>query len=99
MTIGERLRLLVALVPGLSLRELAGLIGVSPAYPSLIASGVRGNISTNIARDIARVFGTTTDFIVSGIGIAPTAAEAMQAVEAARAALRAAAPTGTEGGV
>lgn len=86
MTLAERLRLLCSLVPGLSLRELAGLIGVSPAYPSLIASGARPNIRTDIAANLARVFGTTTDFVVSGIGDPPSAEHALAAVEEARAA-------------
>jgi transcriptional regulator with XRE-family HTH domain len=68
----------------LSLRELAGLAGVSNAYPSLIESGQRENIGADILAKLAGVLGTTIDYLLTGAGGAPSQRRVRAAVKAAR---------------
>jgi hypothetical protein len=85
-TLAERLTLLVSLVEDLSLRELGRLIGVYETYPGLIASGERPKIGGTVAAEIASLFGTTTDFVLLGVGEPPTREVAAAAVAAKRVA-------------
>ena len=71
---------------GLSPRELGSLAGLqSPAHVSMIERGERGNaLSATVATALARVLGCTAEHLVDGLGIAPTPAQSLAAVEAAR---------------
>jgi transcriptional regulator with XRE-family HTH domain len=70
----------------LSCRELALIIDSSPAYPSLIEAGKRPRIGAGLAGEIARVFGTTIDYLVSGVGRPPAKETLQKAVARARTA-------------
>jgi transcriptional regulator with XRE-family HTH domain len=86
VSLASTLKSLVALAPNLSLRELARIADVSDAYPSLIASGERERIGTDVAQKLAAVLGTTIDYLVSGNGRPPSKARVGAAVTAAREA-------------
>lgn len=86
VNIGERLRALRHLVtPPMSLRELARIIGVSPAYPGLIESRKEADIGATVAVSIAKTFGATVGYLVTGDGKPPTRKQAEAAVAQARA--------------
>lgn len=85
-SIGERLKTTRLIAGDLSSRELGWLADVSETYPALIESGLRKVISAPIAARIAAVLGTSTDFLVSGTGTAPTKRQVLRAVAAARIA-------------
>lgn len=68
----------------LSLRELAALSDLSPTYPSLIESGARPNVGSEKLGRIAKVLGTTIDFLMTGTGPAPTEKRVRAAVRVAR---------------
>jgi transcriptional regulator with XRE-family HTH domain len=86
VTLAVRLKELVGMVEGLSLRELAGLAGISKAYPSLIASGERTKIGGDVAQKLAGVLGCTIDFLLKGAEPAPTREQVQAAVTTAREA-------------
>ncbi len=86
VSLAERLKLLVGMVDGLSLRELARIARVSEAYPSLIVSGERENIGTDVARKLAVTLGCSIDYLATGTEPAPTKEQVAAAVEIARAA-------------
>jgi transcriptional regulator with XRE-family HTH domain len=88
MTFAERLKF-ARLLTGLSARRLAELAGVSPGYPGHLESGRRQNPPSAALSDIARVLGTTMDWLLNGAGAAPTEAEANAAVAAAEAEFKA----------
>ena len=70
---------------GLSPRELGSLAGLqSPAHVSMIERGERPRLSATVATALARVLGCTAEHLVDGLGSAPTPAQSLAAVEAAR---------------
>lgn len=86
MTFAERLKFARQLT-GLSARRLAELAGVSPGYPGHLETGRRQNPPSAALSDIARVLGTTMDWLLNGVGAAPTEAGSKAAVAAAEAEL------------
>lgn len=70
---------------------------MTPGYTSLIESGKRANIGARTVDAIARVIGTSLDWLIRGDGDAPTDAEIARAVESAHRARLEVQRTGTEG--
>lgn len=87
-TIGSRLAALRGLsrLKATELGELAGLN--SPAHVGLIERGGRPNVAATTAVELARVLGTTAEYLTTGRGTPPTENEVHAAVELARAAHR-----------
>ncbi len=86
-TIGSRLteRRIAA---GLERPELGELAGLSPALVGMIERGDRTNIAATTATSLARVLGTTAEYLVDGVGAPPSDAEVYAAVARARSAVR-----------
>jgi transcriptional regulator with XRE-family HTH domain len=83
---GLRLRKLREMA-GISPRDLADLVGVSPGYPGHIESGRRrGRLGAEIAPKFAAVLGCTFEYLVFGTEPEPTKEQVQAAVTAARAA-------------
>ncbi len=84
-TIGSRLceRRVAA---GLERSELSELAGLSPALVGMIERGDRTNITAATAVSLARVLGTTAEYLVAGEGAPPSVSEVQAAVARARAA-------------
>lgn len=82
-SVAERVRT-IRLRAGLSARELSELAGVSNAYVTLLESGRRSAPSHEIVSSIARVLGTTSDWLSQGIGPAPKASVTLAAIAKAR---------------
>jgi transcriptional regulator with XRE-family HTH domain len=100
MTFAERLKFARQLT-GLSARRLAELAGVSPGYPGHLETGRRQNPPSAALSDIARVLGTTMDWLLNGVGEAPTEEAAKAAVALAESEFQARVPdadpsTGTD---
>jgi transcriptional regulator with XRE-family HTH domain len=70
----------------ISQRDLGKLAGLSETYPALIESGRRPDPGSDVVGRLAQVLGTTTDYLILGVGSPPTEEEAKASVEAARAA-------------
>jgi transcriptional regulator with XRE-family HTH domain len=82
---GERLKAARELAGDLSARELGALAGVAETYPALIESGVRNKRpGAEVVSKLANVLGTTVDFLLLGVGDAPSARQVTRAVAAAR---------------
>ena len=73
---------------GLERSELGELAGLSPALVGMIERGDRTNITAATAVSLARVLGTTAEFLVAGEGSPPSAVEVAAAGARARAAVR-----------
>jgi len=84
MDLSDRLRAL-RLESGLSAAQLSELAGLSPAHVSIIERGERPNVAATTATALARVLGTCAEYLVDGVGDAPTADAVRAAVERARA--------------
>lgn len=69
---------------GLSARELSKLAGVSNAYVTLLEGGRSAAPSQAIVARLAKVLGTTSDWLGSGIGVAPSPKLLAEAVARAR---------------
>lgn len=84
-------------IAGLSMRSLSDLSDLDPSHIRLIELGDRPDPRVDTLGAIARVLGTTVDWLAFGHGTAPTAEEIAAAVDRARAAqaTEALAPTGT----
>lgn len=67
----------------LSQRRLAALAGTAPALVRQIEVGKRSNSELKTITGLADVLGLTLDWLVHGIGQAPTQAETQRAVELA----------------
>lgn len=83
-TIGDRLRETRTLTPGLSARELGELAGIAETYPSLIESGARRLVGSDVVARLASVLGVSTDFLILGTGPRPVAKHVVRCVSAAR---------------
>lgn len=70
---------------GIERSELGGLAGLSPALVGMIERGDRANIAAATAVALARVLGTTAEYLVTGDGDPPPDAAVRAAVESARA--------------
>jgi len=81
--IGKRLEAARELA-GISARELDKLIGVSPGYCSRIESGDRPDPGSMVSERIARVFGLSLDWLISGVGPSPTVRTVAAAVAKSR---------------
>jgi transcriptional regulator with XRE-family HTH domain len=68
----------------ISLRELGRLAGTSLAYPSLIESGVRPRVGSDVLVGLARVLGVTLDWLASGTGPEPQTEDVIAAVKRAQ---------------
>jgi len=84
-TMAERLRWARG-VSGLTTRELAELAGISHAYPTLIETGRRQSVATEITDRLAAIFGTQPAWLVYGAGRRPGKKHLLAAVKAAREA-------------
>lgn len=86
-TLGSRLseRRIAA---GLERPELGELAGLSPALVGMIERGDRTNIAATTATSLARVLGTTAEYLVDGVGDPPSDDAARAAVIRARACAR-----------
>lgn len=71
---------------GLSSREVDRLAGLTLGHAHLIESGRRPRIEVETAQGLARVFGTSIDWLASGLGTAPSEQQIADAVSRARAA-------------
>lgn len=71
-------------VVGMSGRELSGIISKSPNYLGS-TKAKRSVPSAESALAIAKVFGTTVEYLVAGEGEAPSPEQVRAAVEVARA--------------
>lgn len=69
---------------GASAREVSALAGLSASHISLIERGTRTEVSAATLGNIATLFGTTIEWLLSGVGDAPTQASVQQAVDVAR---------------
>jgi len=70
---------------GLSSAELARLAGLKgPSHIGMIERGERSEISGSTAVEIARVLGTTAEYLIAGRGAPPSEEEVRAAVDAAR---------------
>jgi len=110
--LASRLMILRGLAGGMSLRDFAELAEVSPSYPGHIERSQKDvDVSSQIAMRMARVFGCSIPYLLTGEGGPPPESEVREAVERARqdiearkaAKLAAAAAdgpkaTGTDGG-
>ncbi len=81
----SRLDKLIALVPGLKLRELDRWSELSPGLAQKILAGENGDPKLSTLAAYARTFGTTAGFLASGAGRAPTPAAVRRAVSDAEA--------------
>ena len=88
VNISDRIMKLRGMVEGLSLRELSGLAELYQTHAALIENG-RG-VSTETAVKLARVFGVTTDWLLTGEGKSPRRDDVRAAVKRAREAGKAA---------
>lgn len=70
---------------GLSKRALSDLAGLDPSHVRLIESGDRLDPRVDTLGGIARVLGTTVDWLAFGNGAAPSADDVTNAVGRARA--------------
>lgn len=83
-TIGSRLAALRGM-SGLKATELGELAGLgSPAHVGLIERGGRPNVAATTAVELARVLGTTAEYLITGRGMPPSEEEVRAAVDAAR---------------
>lgn len=95
MSFSERLKQVRALAPpGTSARTVDRLAGLTPGHTSLIEGGLRLNVEARTAEALARVFGVSLDWLISGIGDAPSARRVRAALSKA---LEAESSTGTDG--
>jgi transcriptional regulator with XRE-family HTH domain len=91
MDLASRLRAVrTSVVPPLSARELAGLAGVSPPVVSNLervdADRPGEKVAARTVVALARVLGTSAEYLVDGEGDAPDPADVNAAVAKARAA-------------
>lgn len=90
-TIGSRLAALRG-ISGLSAAELGTLARLqSPAHVRLIERGERSGVAATTATALARVLGTSAEYLVDGEGAPPAEADVRAAVERARLAAQPAA--------
>lgn len=89
MDLATRVRVCRTMVPELSARELAALAELPPPTVSNIERSDDARPGDRIAAKtivaLARVLGTTAEWLMTGEGDAPTAADVTAAIEAARA--------------
>lgn len=85
MSFAERLRATRLLATKLAASELSELAGFSSAHVGHIESGRTKNASLASAAGIAAVLGVSVEYLFSGIGREPTAAQVNAAVSRARA--------------
>lgn len=79
-TLGKRL-LRLRLRSGLSVSELARYAGLkSTAHVGLIERGERRDVAASTALALARVLGSTVEWLVAGLGQEPTDAQVRAAV-------------------
>lgn len=83
-SLGDRLALARALVPGLTAKELARLAGLSPPHVHAIETGLRPRVETRTASALADVLGVSLDWLVRGLGRDPSARRVRGAVADAR---------------
>lgn len=84
-SVGSRVRLLRLKADDLSQNELNDLIGLSRSYISKIEDSSRENLTITTILGLQRVLGASADWIISGVGDAPTDAKLFASVKAARA--------------
>lgn len=73
---------------GLSKRALSDLAGLDPSHVRLIEAGDRLDPRVDTLGGIARVLGTTVDWLAFGNGVAPDESHIAKAVDRARSAVR-----------
>jgi len=84
--LGERLARLREF-SGLSASELGLMAGLSHAIVGLLERDDRPNPGALTVLKLARVLGTTVEYLLEGVGGEPTKEKVLEAVEAARARL------------
>lgn len=72
---------------GMSARVLSELAGLRPSHFTLLESGERPHPSAETVVRIARILGTSVEWLVTGEGRAPTQREVYAATSAARSAV------------
>jgi len=83
MVLGERVKL-VREMAGLTARGLDRLVGVAEGYTSLIESGKRRNIGSDLLSSYAEKLGASLDWLISGKGAAPAKATVVAAMQKAK---------------
>jgi transcriptional regulator with XRE-family HTH domain len=71
---------------GISARDLDRLAGITEGHTSLIEAVLGEQVSAQTLAPIARVLGTTLDWLVTGEGAEPSREAVRSAVDSARAA-------------
>lgn len=87
MSLASRLRTLRE-IAGVSAREASALSGLSPSHVALLETD-RHRATTDTVAAIARAFGVSIDWLVTGNDKAPTARAVRASVDAARGRARA----------
>ena len=90
MTLARRVKVCREFVVGLSARGLSELAGLSPTLVSYLERGERESVEARTLVALATVLGTSAEWLLTGLGDAPTERRVRAAVERARQAATAA---------